>query len=46
MLVRHIEPEVAKRKRIKMPSDEALQKSLREVLEDIADNMEKETVFA
>lgn len=46
MLVRYIEPEVAKRKKITMPSDEALQKSLREVLEDMVDNVEKETIFA
>lgn len=40
MLVKHIESEVAKRKKIKMPTDEALQKSLREVLEDMADDIE------
>lgn len=42
LLLKHIESEVAKRKKIEMPSDEDLQRSLRDVLEDIADSMEKE----
>lgn len=46
MLIKHIEPEVVKRKKIKMPSDEEMQKSLKELLEDIADGMEKEVSFA
>lgn len=46
MLVRHIEPEVAKRKKISMPTDGDLQRSLKEVLEEIADNLEQEAAFA
>lgn len=37
LLIKHIENEVKKRKRIVMPSDEAMKNSLRAVLEDIAD---------
>lgn len=37
LLVKHIEKEVKKRKKIIMPSDEAMKKSLRTVLEEMAD---------
>lgn len=45
LLVKHIEPEVAKRKHIVMPTDEELHKSLKQVLEDIADNMDNEPCY-
>ena len=40
LLVKHIEDEVKKRKKIKMPSDKEMQKSLRMVLEEIADTQD------
>lgn len=40
LLVKHIEKEVKKRKRIVMPSDEAMKNSLRAVLEEMADSEE------
>ena len=45
LLVKHIEPELAKRKHIVMPTDEELHKSLKQVLEDIADNMDNEPCY-
>ncbi len=46
ILVKHIESEVAKREKISLPSDEELQKSLKEILENMADNVENEASFA
>lgn len=46
MLIRHIEPEVANRKKISMLSDGDLQKSLKEVLEEMADNFDEKVAMA
>ena len=40
LLVKHIEKEVKKRKKIVMPSDEEMKNSLRTVLEELADSEE------
>lgn len=40
LLIKHIEKEVKKRKKIVMPSDKEMQKTLREVLEEMADEKE------
>ena len=45
LLVGHFEREVKKRKRISMPSDDEMMKSLKAVLEDIADSSEFQSVL-
>ena len=46
LLVKHIEKEVKKRKRIVIPSDEAMKNSLRAVLEELAELDENQSVVS
>lgn len=43
LLIRHVETEVSKRKKVAMPSQEDMQKGLRKVLEGLADQTEQGT---
>ena len=42
LLIPHIEKEVNKRKKIKLPTDKEMQNCLRDVLEELADEVERE----